>query len=156
MEIDVIYMINNRLEELREEKDLKQINVAKFLNVAKSTYSEWEHNKSPIPTKRIIELANFYQVNIDYMLNLSKYKKVIKEKTNINLKDIGLKIKNIRLSLNLTQDELANKLNIAQTTLSNFEIGISLIKIDPLIGLSKLTNYSIDYILNRSKEKNIK
>ena len=149
-------MYENKLENLRDEKDLKSMDMAKIFKVNKSTYSEWEHNKSPIPTKRIIELANFYQVNIDYMLNLSKYKKVIKEKTNINLKDIGLKIKNIRLSLNLTQDELANKLNIAQTTLSNFELGKSLIQIDPLIGLSKLTNYSIDYILNRSKEKNIK
>ena len=71
-------MNENRLEMLREEKDLKAKDVASFLNVGESSYSEWEHNKSPIPTKRIIELANFYEVNIDYMLNLILNIKLIK------------------------------------------------------------------------------
>lgn len=147
-------MINNlRLEDLREEKDLKQIDIANLLKVSKSTYSQWEHSKIPIPTKRIIELADFYQVNIDYILNISKVRKSIKVKTKIDLIKIGNNIKNIRLNLNLTQDELADKLNIDQTTLSKYELGKSLIHIDALIGLSKLNNYSIDYILNRYKEK---
>ncbi len=143
-------MINNiRLEDLREEKNLKQIDIANFLKVSKSAYSQWEHNKIPIPTRRIIELADFYQVNIDFILNLSKKRKVIKDKTKIDLIKIGNNIKDIRLNLNLTQNELASKLNIDQTTLSKYELGKSLIQIDTLIGLSKLNNYSIDYILNR-------
>ena len=147
-------MINNlRLEDLREEKNLKQIDIANLLKVSKSTYSQWEHSKIPIPTKRIIELADFYQVNIDYILNISKVRKSIKGKTKIDLIRIGNNIKNIRLNLNLTQDELADKLNIDQTTLSKYELGKSLIQIDPLIGLSKLNNYSIDYILNRDNKK---
>ena len=148
-------MINNiRLEDLREEKDLKQIDIANFLKVSKSAYSQWEHNKIPIPTRRIIELADFYQVNIDYILNISKVRKTIKGNTKIDLIKIGNNIKNIRLNLNLTQNELANKLNIDQTTLSKYELGKSLIHIDTLIGLSKLNNFSIDYILNRYKEEN--
>ena len=147
-------MINNlRLEDLREEKNLKQIDIANLLKVSKSTYSQWEHSKIPIPTKRIIELADFYQVNIDYILNISKVRKSIKGKTKIDLIRIGNNIKNIRLNLNLTQDELSDKLNIDQTTLSKYELGKSLIQIDPLIGLSKLNNYSIDYILNRDNKK---
>ena len=147
-------MINNlRLEDLREEKNLKQIDIANLLKVSKSTYSQWEHSKIPIPTRRIIELADFYQVNIDYILNISKVRKSIKGKTKIDLIRIGNNIKNIRLNLNLTQDELADKLNIDQTTLSKYELGKSLIQIDPLIGLSKLNNYSIDYILNRDNKK---
>lgn len=147
-------MINNlRLEDLREEKNLKQIDIANLLKVSKSTYSQWEHSKIPIPTKRIIELADFYQVNIDYILNISKVRKSIKGKTKIDLIKIGNNIKNIRLNLNLTQDELADKLNIDQTTLSKYELGKSLIQIDALIGLSKLNNYSIDYILNRDNKK---
>ena len=143
-------MINNiRIEDLREEKDLKQIDIANYLKVSKSAYSQWEHNKIPIPTRRIIELADFYQVNIDFILNLSKKRKVIKDKTKIDLIKIGNNIKDIRLNLNLTQNELASKLNIDQTTLSKYELGKSLIQIDTLIGLSKLNNYSIDYILNR-------
>ena len=40
----------------------------------------------PIPTRRIIELANFYKVNIDYMLKLSNVRENIKAPTNIDLK----------------------------------------------------------------------
>ena len=63
-------MKKNRLEILKEEMDLKSKDIAKILNVAESTYSEWEHNKIPIPTRRIIELADFYKINIDYMINI--------------------------------------------------------------------------------------
>ena len=73
-------MKENRLEQLKDERNLKSKDVAKYLQVYESTYSEWEHSKIPIPTKRIIELANFYNVNIDYMLNISKNRKVIKTK----------------------------------------------------------------------------
>ena len=47
-------MNENRLDVLKDERDLKSRDVAKYLNVNESTYSEWEHNKIPIPTRRII------------------------------------------------------------------------------------------------------
>ena len=64
-------MNENRLEFLKEEMDLKSKDIANMLIIAESTYSEWEHNKIPIPTKRLIELANFYKINIDYILKLT-------------------------------------------------------------------------------------
>ena len=78
-------MKNNRLEDLKQELDLKSKDIAEILKVNKSTYSEWEHNKIPIPTRRIIELADFYKVNIDYLLNLTKNRKAINVKTKLDL-----------------------------------------------------------------------
>ena len=78
-------MNETRLEELREYSELKAKEVAKSLNIAESTYSEWEHNKIPIPTRRIIELANFYSVNIDYLLKLSNVRITIKDSKDIDL-----------------------------------------------------------------------
>ena len=67
---------DNRLEDLKYEKDLKSKEIADMLKVNESTYSEWEHNRIPIPTKRLIELADIYKVNIDYMLKLNNVRKI--------------------------------------------------------------------------------
>ena len=45
-------MNENRLKILKDELNLKSKEVAKQLSVSESTYSEWEHNKIPIPTKK--------------------------------------------------------------------------------------------------------
>ena len=71
-------MKSNRLEELREEKNITRKEIAKILNVSPSIYCRWEKNKDSIPTKRLIDLANYYQINIDYILNLTNKRVIIK------------------------------------------------------------------------------
>ena len=55
-------LYENRLEELKEKFNYKSKDIAEYLKVNKSTYSEWEHNKIPIPTRRLIQFANFYKL----------------------------------------------------------------------------------------------
>ena len=89
-------MKENRLEMLKDEKELKSKDIANYLNIGESTYSEWEHNKVPIPTKRIIELANLYEINIDYILKLTNTRFSTPKNDNIDLKIIGTRLKEIR------------------------------------------------------------
>jgi len=149
-------MNETRLEELREYSELKGKEVAKSLNIAESTYSEWEHNKIPIPTRRIIELANFYSVNIDYLLKLSNVRITIKDSKDIDLILIGNRLKEIRNDLDLTLRELGEKLNTAFSSLGSYERGEYLIQSDTLISLSKLSNCSIEWILGRTDNKYLK
>ena len=149
-------MNETRLEELRECSELKAKEVAKSLNIAESTYSEWEHNKIPIPTRRIIELANFYSVNIDYLLKLSNFRNTIKDSKDIDLILIGNRLKEIRNDLDLTLRELGEKLNTAFSSLGSYERGEYLIQSDTLISLSKLSNCSIEWILGRTDNKYLK
>ena len=72
--------MNNNLVFLREEKDYLSKDIAKFLNIPPSVYSEWENNKLSISTKRLYELGEFFNVNIDYLVGLSS--KRINLKTN--------------------------------------------------------------------------
>ena len=118
-------MNENRLDVLKDERDLKSRDVAKYLNVNESTYSEWEHNKIPIPTRRIIELAEFYNVNIDYMLKLTDTRKVIKGKTKLDLELIGNRLKEIRQELGLSLRGLGDKLNCSFSSLGSYERGES-------------------------------
>ena len=146
-------MFDNRLESLKEEKEFKSKDVAKYLKVAESTYSEWEHNKIPIPTRRIVQLADFYEVNIDYILKLSNEKKTIKCTTTLDLESIGNRLKEVRKELDLSLRELGDKLNSAFSSLGSYERGEHLIQSDTLISLCKMSGYSIDWILDRSKQK---
>ena len=60
-----------RLKELREDRDLNQTQVAKYLNMSQTGYSKYETGENDIPTKILIELANFYNTTVDYLLELT-------------------------------------------------------------------------------------
>lgn len=145
---------HNNLETLREINNLKAKDIAEKLNIYKSVYSEWENNKTPIPTRRLIELANIYQINIDYLLNLTNKKIAItNDFTTINLKEIGLRLKSIRTYLNLSLRDLGDKLNCSFSAFAAYERGEKLINSEILVSFAILSNYSIDYILGRTSNK---
>ena len=57
-----------RIRDLREDRDLKQEDLAKLLNCTQACYSNYENGKRDIPTETLRILANFYSVSIDYLL----------------------------------------------------------------------------------------
>lgn len=57
------------------------------------------------------------------------------------------RIKDIREDKDISQKELAKKLNIARTTLSGYERQISEPPFEILIKISKIFNVSVDYII---------
>lgn len=150
-------MSTNCLDLLKDERDLKSKDIAKYIGVDKSTYSEWEHSKIPIPTRRLIELANYYEINIDYLLRLTDTRCSIKSNISLDLKKMGKRIKEIRNDLGLSLRELGEALNCSFSSIASYERGEKLINSEILISLSKLSKCSIDYILLRSNKKyNIK
>ena len=58
-----------------------------------------------------------------------------------------MNIKNLRLQNNLSQQQLANILNIKQNTLSNYENGITQPDLDLIVKISDYFGCSIDYLL---------
>ena len=62
-------------------------------------------------------------------------------------------IRNLREDHDLTQKELANLLNIEQTTYSKYELGKINIPIEAFIKLADFYNTSIDYLVGRSSSK---
>ena len=63
--------VYNRIRALREDRDLKQIDVAKILNMSQTGYSKYETGENDIPTRILIELAKFYNTSVDYLLGLT-------------------------------------------------------------------------------------
>lgn len=67
---------------------------------------------------------------------------------NINLKKIGIRLKELRVKHNLTQREVAEVLHIKNSTYSKYENGKLVLSFSKLITLAKFYNVSADYILN--------
>ena len=63
--------VYSRIRALREDRDLRQIEVAKILNMSQTGYSKYETGENDIPTKILIELAKFYNTSVDYLLGIT-------------------------------------------------------------------------------------
>ena len=64
-------IIKNKLRDLREDLDLRQIDVAKETGIDQKTLSNYETGKTNPDSYSLIKLADFYQVTIDYLLGYS-------------------------------------------------------------------------------------
>ena len=62
--------------------------------------------------------------------------------------DLGKKIMTMRNKKNLSQEQLAEKLNVTRQTISNWENGKFYPDIDSLVNLSKFLNVSLDVLLS--------
>lgn len=60
-----------RIRELREDKDLLQKDLAKYLNCTQVAYSHYELGTRDIPTDVLIKLAMFHNTSTDYLLGLT-------------------------------------------------------------------------------------
>lgn len=69
----------NRLKDLREDKDLFQKDIAKYLNMSQTGYSKYEVGTNDIPTSILIKLADYYNTSIDYILYQTDERKAYKK-----------------------------------------------------------------------------
>jgi len=65
----------NRLREIREDRNLKQSEISKILNVSQVAYSYYEIGKRQIPIDILKQLAKIYNTSVDYLLYLTDEKK---------------------------------------------------------------------------------
>lgn len=60
-----------RIRDLREDRDLKQRELADYLNCSQQVYSNYELGQRDIPGEMLIRLSRFYKVSVDYILGLT-------------------------------------------------------------------------------------
>lgn len=143
-----------RLRELREKKGITQFEVAMALDINRSLLSIWENGYANISLKQLIKLAAFYHVPIDYILGM------INEIDNhhylyiktLDLKYVGIKIREIRKKENLTQDKFAEMLYTKRSNISYYEIGKMTISTADLKGICETFGVSADYITGNTLE----
>ena len=60
----------NRLRDLREDKDLTQAEIAKLFFMQTTQYRRYENGESDLPLEWAKKFARFYNVSIDYIAGL--------------------------------------------------------------------------------------
>ena len=66
-----------RIRDLREDNDLKQKDLASYLSVDQSTYSDYENGRINVPVDMLIKIAEYYNVSLDYLVGRSNTKEFV-------------------------------------------------------------------------------
>lgn len=59
-----------RIKEIREDRDIKQKEIAEILQTDQSYYSKYERGLHPMTAEQIIILCKYYNLSADYLLGL--------------------------------------------------------------------------------------
>lgn len=68
-------MYFKRIRDLREDGDIRQINIATYLGISQQYYSQYERGNFTMPIELLIKLSNYYNVSLDYIVGLTDNKK---------------------------------------------------------------------------------
>ena len=62
--------VYQRLRDIREDFDKSQEEIAKIIGTSQSYYAQYENGKRAIPFERVVLLARYYNVSLDYLAGL--------------------------------------------------------------------------------------
>lgn len=140
---------SEKLKYLREERELTQKDLGDLLEIHAATYSQFEREDSLIPIKRLITLASFYNVSIDYLFSFTTNRQYNNNLKEINLELSGQRLKEIRKTNKFTQAKLANYLNTTQSNIVGYEKGSFPIATPYLYMICQKFKVSSDYLLGK-------
>ncbi|MGN0960565.1 MAG: helix-turn-helix domain-containing protein [Christensenellales bacterium] len=146
-------MIIYNLRNSRENMDLKQKDIAEMFGVHFATVSGWETGKDTIPLERLIEYANRFNFSLDYLFGITKQNDTSYLPLEIDLNVIAQNLRKIRKSHNLTQADVAKRINTSQASYAHYENSVNLIPTTFLYNLTDIYKpFSIDKLLGRKKQ----
>lgn len=139
------------LKILRQEFGLTQKQIASILNIKTNTYNQYEKGIREPKIEILKKLANYYNCSIDFVLGRNFVENEDKKTYNNYISALfSLKLKKLRIQNKITQEQLAKKLGVARTTITNYETGESKPDIETLKKIAEYFNCTIDDLLNTS------
>lgn len=85
-----MYIIGKRIKKLRLRKNLTQKQLAKELNVSKSTISYYEKGERNISLETLIQIVDFFDIDIDVLIGRNR--RISSEKNKIRASDEEIKL----------------------------------------------------------------
>ena len=92
-------IIGGRIKYLRKQKDVLQINIAQYLEISRTTYSGYERGEIIPPYSKMLKMAEYFDVTVDYIMGVTN-----DIKSENSFKDIP----DIIEQLTIIQDELSD------------------------------------------------
>jgi transcriptional regulator with XRE-family HTH domain len=145
-------MINySKLKDIREDNDISQEEIAKFLGIPRSTYSMWEIGISIIPLPYLCKLSDYFNFSVDYILGLTNNRSNKSLIKGFDIKTLGNNLKEIRIKNQLSQENIADILGVKQPCIYKYEKGIICISTSNIYKFSKEFKISINEICGKGK-----
>ena len=144
-----------KLKELRQKNNLTQdrladeLNARYHLNESKATISQFEHNKRIPDLDRLINIADYFQVSLDYLC-------FNKSNDNVRCTNPGTRIKRLIKKNGLSQKEFVDKFNEkygysdSEATISQYVNNKRTPEIDKMVKIADFFNVTLDYIMCRT------
>ena len=144
-----------KLKELRQKNNLTQdrladeLNARYHLNESKATISQFEHNKRIPDLDRLINIADYFQVSLDYLC-------CNKSNDNVRCTNPGTRIKRLIKKNGLSQKESVDKFNEkygysdSEATISQYVNNKRTPEIDKMVKIADFFNVTLDYIMCRT------
>ena len=89
----------NKLRDLREDRDLRQVDVSKATGIDQRTLSNYETGKTNPDSFAIIKLCDFYNVSADYLLGRDV-------ETNTTADEIVTRLEKIQEEISLIMNDI--------------------------------------------------
>lgn len=144
-----------KLKELRQKNNLTQdrladeLNARYHLNESKATISQFEHNKRIPDLDRLINIADYFQVSLDYLC-------CNKSNDNVRCTNPGTRIKRLIKKNGLSQKEFVDKFNEkygysdSEATISQYVNNKRTPEIDKMVKIADFFYVTLDYIMCRT------
>ncbi|MEC5240753.1 helix-turn-helix transcriptional regulator [Bacillus sp. FSL R9-9530] len=81
--------LSKRLAELRKKQGYTQFDVAYRLNIARTTYANWEYGKADPDADSIMSIADLYNVSIDELFGRNAPLESKLESINVAVSDLS-------------------------------------------------------------------
>lgn len=143
------------IKPIREYFNLKQEEMANILGIKRSTYASYE-TRDTIPIKHLNNLANSFDISIDFILGLTSLKNYPHSRKTINNDLFKVRIKELRKQYKITQTNMANILNTSRSTWTGYEDGNKQINTLFLYDIACKYHTSIDYLLGKVDKNYLK
>ena len=139
------------MKEIRTYHLITQKKMSEILKISRSTYAGWENGIDPISLSKLNSFCNYFNISLDYICSISPETNYEKYKKEINVKEIGKRIKHIRLIHGDTQKVVADILNVDQSNYSKYEHGKIVIRTYILVEFAKHYKVSMDWLCGKVK-----
>lgn len=113
----MVLLLGKKIKELRREKHITQEELGKKVGVSTSMIGMYETNARKPSYEVLLKISEYFNTTTDYLFgNIEEVEDVIKL-------ELGNKIKNRRLELRLTLEEVSSKVKVDENIITRWELG---------------------------------
>lgn len=150
----MIEVFANRLTALMKDEDLSQRALSIKAEVERKSIKNWISGRFYPRYVSLIKLANYFKVSIDYLIGTTdeNYDEYFSKYPITEVHGIFVsRLKELMKDKSMTFYELSKKLDLGQSSISKWINLESMPETTILLGISKLFDCSVDYLLGRDK-----